>query len=394
MATKGAGWTDTAGVRAASLKSWERGELLRELLKPTGIYPRRRPLKAPTAGELRQQFAQVRQWSAELHAGAKHYRVESKSMGHQSVGANDVPQAVWFQNIDDELAFVGKGKDAAVFMKLARDVEKDEPQLRTWIISRPHKFLGLGEDAGRVANVARWLVENPGSGIYVRQLAIEGVHTKFVEQHLSAIDEMAAVLADEPMPRNSSMKSFKVRHGFVSEPATVRIRACATILNAPGEARDVEIPAEAFMGMKLAVKRIIVTENKTNFLALPLAPETLIVWGGGYGVIGLGDAEWVRNCEVLYWGDIDTHGFAILNQLRSHQPHVHSVLMDEQTLLDHREFWGVEAKQTKAELGYLNVDEAKIQSALLSGAYGVRLRLEQEQINWHYALEQLGYPQG
>lgn len=394
MATKTAGWTDVAGLREASLKSWERGEMLRELLAPTGMYPRRRVLKAPTAGELRQQFAHVRSWAGALHDGAKHYRVESKSMGHQSVGANEVPQAVWFQSLEDELAFVGKSRDAATFAKRVRQIEGVEPGIRVWVMAKPQRFLALSEDAERVVTVARWLANHPGSGIYLRQIAIRDVDTKFIERHLSAIDELAAVLAGQGTPRNSSVKSFKLRHGLVSEPETVRIRALASILMAPGEAQDVEIPVAAFEHMTLAVKRIIITENKTNFLALPLAPETLIVWGGGYGLNGLGAAEWVRKCEVLYWGDIDSHGFAILNRLRSHQPHVRSVLMDQETLLDHQGLWGTEAKQSKAELIHLNEAEARLHAALLEGTYGVRLRLEQEQINWQYATERLGYLPG
>ncbi|MBD1543032.1 hypothetical protein G9E11_12420 [Arthrobacter sp. IA7] len=47
---------------------------------------------------------------------------------------------------------------------------------------------------------------------------------------------------------------------------------------------------------------------------------------------------WLRECEVLYCGHIDTHGFRILEQLRAAHPHVESV-MDEQTLLVGRDVW-------------------------------------------------------
>ncbi|NOR71388.1 MAG: hypothetical protein GQ532_17115, partial [Methylomarinum sp.] len=33
-----------------------------------------------------------------------------------------------------------------------------------------------------------------------------------------------------------------------------------------------------------------------------------------------------------YWGDLDTHGFAILSRLRHYYPQVKSILMDEKTL--------------------------------------------------------------
>ncbi|WP_146755258.1 Wadjet anti-phage system protein JetD domain-containing protein [Arthrobacter sp. AQ5-05] len=390
MATRASGWTDTAGLRAACLKSWDRGDMLRELLEPAGTYPRRRPLKAPTAGELRQRFAEVRGWARELHAGAGHYRLETRSIGHQSVGANDVPQAARFDAVEDEIAFSGKGRDAAAFLKLAAQLEAAEPGLRPWVLAKPFQLLELGPEALVVARVARWLAENPEPGIYVRQLALGGVHTKFVEKHVRSIDDMAAVLTGMQAPRSSSMKSFRARHCFTTEPDTVRMRALPGILNAPGGAEDVEIPAEAFENLALPVQRVIVTENKTNFLALPLMPGTLIVFGGGYGFSGLGAAGWVGGCDVVYWGDLDTHGFAILNQLRSHHPHVRSVLMDKETLMDHRGFWGVETSPSKGTLVHLDAAEARLFGELVSGMHGQRIRLEQEQVNWDYALARIG----
>ncbi|MBP2372816.1 Wadjet anti-phage system protein JetD domain-containing protein [Paeniglutamicibacter psychrophenolicus] len=390
MANRVAPWTGVAGLRDVCLKSWDRGDMLRELLEPSDAYPRRRALKAPTAGELRQRFAEVKDWARELHAGAGHYRLETRSIGHQSVGANDVPQAARFDSVADEIAFAGKGRDAAAFLKFAAALEAAEPGLRPWVLAKPFQLLELGPETLVVARVARWLVENPEPGIYVRQLALAGVHTKFVEKHMRSIDEMVAVLTGAAAPRSSSMKSFRARHGFTTEPDTVRMRALPGILNAPGGAEDVEIAAEAFENLALPVQRVIVTENKTNFLALPLMPGTLIVFGGGYGFSGLGAAGWVGGCDVVYWGDLDTHGFAILNQLRSHHPHVRSVLMDQETLMDHRGFWGVEMSPSKGIPAHLDAAEARLFGELASGVHGERIRLEQEQVNWDYALARIG----
>ena len=107
-----------------------------------------------------------------------------------------------------------------------------------------------------------------------------------------------------------------------------------------GGARDITVTAEAFSTLQLPVHTVIATENQVNFLALPERPGTLALYGAGYGFSSLRDAAWLRDCEVLYWGDIDTHGFRILDQLRAVHPHVESVLMDEETLLAHRDAWG------------------------------------------------------
>jgi hypothetical protein len=39
--------------------------------------------------------------------------------------------------------------------------------------------------------------------------------------------------------------------------------------------------------------------------------------------------------SVVYWGDIDSHGLAILSGVRATVPHVRSVLMDLDTLRVH-----------------------------------------------------------
>jgi hypothetical protein len=44
-------------------------------------------------------------------------------------------------------------------------------------------------------------------------------------------------------------------------------------------------------------------------------------------------SRWLNDRAIHYWGDIDTHGFAILDQPRGHFAHVESFLMDRATLI-------------------------------------------------------------
>lgn len=150
------------------------------------------------------------------------------------------------------------------------------------------------------------------------------------------------------------------------------------------------VTASAFRSLQLPVRRVIITENLVNFLALPERAGTVAIFGKGYGFSALRDAAWLRDCEVLYWGDLDTHGFGILDQLRSVHPQVASVLMDEATLLAHREVWATESTPSRAVLGRLTVDEARVYEGLQKGSYGGRVRLEQELIGWEWATERLG----
>jgi hypothetical protein len=108
--------------------------------------------------------------------------------------------------------------------------------------------------------------------------------------------------------------------------------------------------------------------------------------GLGYGVDVLGKIPWLNRARCIYWGDIDTHGFAILNRARSYLPGLETVLMDEATLLSHKELWVQEKEQhPSTELPLLTETELKLFQLLKNNALGQQVRLEQERIYWETA---------
>nr|WP_238551769.1 DUF2220 domain-containing protein [Candidatus Symbiobacter mobilis] len=153
---------------------------------------------------------------------------------------------------------------------------------------------------------------------------------------------------------------------------------------------DITLDAASFAGLALPVERVFITENETNFLAFPPVSRAIVVFGAGYGWEALARADWLHRCPLHYWGDIDTHGFAILDQLRGYFPHTASLLMDKETLLAHREHWGEEPDQACHDLRRLTPDEASLYDALRCDRFQERLRLEQERIGYHHLLAQLG----
>ena len=108
---------------------------------------------------------------------------------------------------------------------------------------------------------------------------------------------------------------------------------------------------------------------------------------GGYGLDALRDAKWLRACAVHYWGDIDTHGFAILDRLLSWLPNANPLLMDRTTFLAHREQWGSEPSQETRDLYRLGEREARLYDDLRCNRLGESLRLEQERVRYS-ALQQ------
>jgi len=413
-------WTTATGLRAQSLKAWASGALLRELLAPSGAYPRRRVLKRPTSAELLSDYASVRDWAAGLSVGAGPYSLESVEVGRRTVGSNRIPAAALFVAVEDEIAFAGKTREAGRFRELAAPLGDLDPSFLGWAARRPLRLLELGPDALTAARAALWLRDHPAPGVYVRQLGLPGVHTKFIERHRQDIDQLLGALSPgsgvpeaESDPRmvvpqegpdtaaalesgtgRTPAARFARRHGFLHPPELVRFRVLDPEISVLGAARDITVTAAAFGTLQLPVHTVITTENQINFLALPERPGTLALYGGGYGFSSLREATWLRDCDVLYWGDLDTHGFRILDQLRAVHPHVASVLMDEATLLAHREAWGGEPAPSRATLTRLTPEEAAVYQALGDDTYGPSVRLEQELISWDWAEKALRHTRG
>jgi hypothetical protein len=125
---------------------------------------------------------------------------------------------------------------------------------------------------------------------------------------------------------------------------------------------------------------VFITENEINFLAFPNVPRSLIVFGAGYGWSALREARWMEHCELHYWGDIDTHGFSILDQLRKVFPHAQSFLMDTLTFESFRHLCSTEPSPVTRELHRLNPEESQVFNILLNENSLTKPRLEQERI--------------
>ena len=118
-------------------------------------------------------------------------------------------------------------------------------------------------------------------------------------------------------------------------------------------------------------------------------PDSMVIFGAGYGFEALKNATWLARCRIYYWGDIDTHGFAILDQLRGHFPQVVSMLMDRAIFIAHTEHWGKEAQPSSRDLCRLSQEEKALYDDLRDQRLGKNLRLEQERIHFHYVLAAL-----
>jgi hypothetical protein len=118
--------------------------------------------------------------------------------------------------------------------------------------------------------------------------------------------------------------------------------------------------------------------------------DSIVIFGAGYGWDAWAKAEWLMRCSIHYWGDIDTHGFAILDSFRSRFPHATSFLMDRPTLIAHESMWGHEPDQVIRDLPRLTKDERVLYDELRVNRIRNHLRLEQEMIGFGHISAALG----
>lgn len=380
-------WSTPADLRQQVQRWWDKGDILTALL-PTeaGVettFPRRLVLKTPSANELRDHFAAVRYWSQQLRA-MPHLRLEMRDFRHQVFGQNSLPAAVWLDDAAKGIALLGKQKEARIFAQIGASTATRQPKLLAWLAKRPLRALELVNVWEKLLAVVDWLLAHPRPGVYLRQMDIPGIHSKFVEVQRGVLSE----LLDQVLPESSidtsasGINQFNRRYGFLDKPDRIRLRWLAphcSPIPALDQA-DLTLDAPSFARLGRMVDRVFITENETNFLAFPAVANALIIFGAGYGFAALSRAAWLHDCQIHYWGDIDTHGFAILDELRSHFPHVESLLMDRQTFLADTTLWGDESTPQQRELHHLTSDEQALYDDLRDNRLGMNLRLEQERV--------------
>ena len=394
-------WTSALDLAAQTQKLWDKGTLLSETVNlqslSAGSFPRRLQLQCPTTTELGAKFAEARAWAEGLRLGSGRYRLVERDVRSPVLGSNRIPGEAWLDTLPDALTLIGKTKDAARFAELVRTTQTLQPRLLPWLEKRPHAALDLCHVWPRLLGVVGWLQAHPRPGIYLRQVDIAGVDSKLIESHRSTLAELFDLaVSPEAIDRAATGASqFCQRYGFLDKPLRVRFR----LLDhrpAVQYGADLTVTQTAFGQLDAPVSHVFITENEVNFLAFPSLPSfpaafgAMVIFGGGFGGLDrLRHAAWLHQRSVHYWGDIDTHGFAMLDQLRAYLPQVKSLMMDEATLMQHQDHWGHEAQAQQRDLPRLTDGERAVYDLLRDNRLRVGLRLEQERIGFGWVQKSL-----
>lgn len=336
-----------------------------------------------TMAEFHREMEDIRSLSKEVKGYG--YTIEWKTIKTKLLGTQDLPSRITFETADDYERFLQKIKEVADFRKDVAQISEKFPKLQHWIEKYPQKVIENSEDWADIGKVLDYFLKNPQPQLYIRELPIE-VHTKFIEQHKALIGELLDIVIKEYI--NTNEKEFEKRYNLRYDEPLVRIRLLDRTLATKffNGMDDITIPVSQFLKLHIPITKAFVVENKVNFLTFPLIPNSIVIWGKGYGVASIKDSELLKSIDLIYWGDLDAQGFEILSQFRSYFAHVKSLLMDKATFDNYFEKEYGTPSKISVKLN-LTTEEEELYQYIKVNNY----RLEQEKIPQRYVIEQLKY---
>ncbi|MGA6205455.1 Wadjet anti-phage system protein JetD domain-containing protein [Nocardia testacea] len=259
------------------------------------------------------------------------------------------------------------------------------------------------QDYRCIVSTARWVIDNPTSGMLLRQLPIEGINTKWLARHATLLlsllgDEQSSEnIANEPSEElDTDEGSVSLRGqlhrrlGLRIPPYLIQVAVLDPELRLQlAGMRHLAAGVEDLSRWPRTPDTVVILENKeTGYAITDDHPGTVVLHGAGFGVAHYARIKWVRAArKVIYWGDIDLPGLAFLSDLRGNGVAANSVHMDLETLKLFRHLTVEGAPANRINVPHLTEPERRLYDHLLdySTTHDTGLLLEQERITWDHA---------
>ena len=371
-----------------------------ERQRASSTWPLALSLGRPIEKELVANPAGMRAWVADWERFAPRssgVHIEWGERHWPRLGRQRLPERAVLASAADVADWVGEGSR----WQLA--CERADQLTAAWPVLLAHTVLGsafdaladyAGDDFERLVALLRWADVNPSSGLYLRQLPVPGLDTKWIASRAAVVTGLLRVLRGsgrEGHGGSAASDDLASLLGLRRVEARLRVRLlCPLLRQRVAGLEDLELPVSQLAALDISPSTVLIVENLETGLALPELPGAVVLMKLGAAVKLVAQLPWVYRARSLYWGDIDTFGFEILNRARSVLPDLGSALMDVGTLLAHRSLCVCEPTQVATLLlQHLKPQEREVYDGLRSNRWGERLRLEQERIPWQFARDRI-----
>ena len=367
---------EIAPLARKAKRFYDSGAFHRAILNGAPVFPLRYPFGKLSEKRIVASFDMVRKAIEALASLGSLIRY--REVRFRTLGVQRLPEALVFEDQGSYLHFLGEKARFSAFMEAFKEAETLGlgPLLR----DRPKLLMDHLSSWSQIAAVLHFFLAHPKPGIYIRELPIEGVDTKFIQRHRKILDtflcEILPPEAYDATIARLSDQGFERKYGLRTARPRLRFRLLDDTI---AGLNDLEIPIDAFNRLTFDIATLYIVENLMTFLAFPTIPDAMVIYGGGFKAVQLQEADLSFAKRIRYWGDLDTHGFAILSALRSAQPNIESFLMDKETLERFAHLCVEEPSPAADTLPHLRDGEREVYDLLRSGAFAGR-RLEQERI--------------
>lgn len=231
-------------------------------------------------------------------------------------------------------------------------------------------------DFDLLLTVADWYLQDPTratAGVTPRQVPLPGIHAKWLQDRTAGVLALTGLEDLGLMPRHPARIHFTYL-----DPEH---RAAGRRWHDSATVGDTFTPA-------YQPSVVLISENKDTAIHFPPIPGGIAVEGDGFGGKTAAAFPWLANApRLLYWGDLDAHGYEILSGYRADGLPVASILMDPATYAAY-EPYGTNTDKTGVPLKpgipkplpHLTGPERAVYETLVDPSHTGHRRVEQERI--------------
>ncbi|MGI9303125.1 MAG: Wadjet anti-phage system protein JetD domain-containing protein [Gammaproteobacteria bacterium] len=305
------------------------------------------------------------------------YDIRWEERRSRQFGRNPFPAAISIATREDFLKLIGKNEEFRRFAARIEQLRAEFPELGAWLEKNVGRIVKWEFCWAGLIEVLAYFREHPSPGVFARELPL-AVDSKFVENHAAELRPLLELVLP-PSAIDWDESEFDRRFGLRPFEAMIRMRFLdAELQTACGvDTEELGLPVDQLRLVNWPVRRVFIVENARCLLTLPAIPGALGLFGHGYRVSNFRRLEWLENCEMFYWGDVDVQGFEILSDLRGHWPHTKSLLMNVELVSRFGDRLSGDGKPTRRRLEpALEADERQA----WEWCHATKRRIEQERV--------------
>ncbi|MCA9067395.1 MAG: hypothetical protein KDA84_00630, partial [Planctomycetaceae bacterium] len=269
------------------------------------------------------------------------YSIVWESRKSRSHGLNEFPAAINIETLGDMLLLADATEEFAVLEPAVATLRSRHPALEPWLQQSTHwkDLLNVAGPLDDLMLVTQYLLDHPRPDCFAREIPLP-VSTKLIEENKKLLSAwLDLLLPADQIDFRFDRDNFEARYGLRYVRHHILLRVLDVDLQKQLELPfpELSLPAD-FLGQLQPIKpTVFVVENKVNLLTLPRVTGGIAIGGLGKAVSLLRDVVWLKDATIYYWGDLDVEGFEMLSQFREMFEHTKSLLMDMDTLNNHRD---------------------------------------------------------